>query len=347
MKAFVVHGPGQGSYDEIEVPKLSDDQLLIKIKYIGICGTDYAIYDGSSSFVKSGQIPYPVRIGHEWSGIVAEVGKNVTKFQKGDRVIGDNFVACGECDACLRGDYDNCTNKYNVGTIHAWDGGFADYIVMPERHVYKVEDHVSLKQAALGEPLSVAYGAIKKLTITPESTIAVIGTGSIGMCAAALALYKGSKHVYLIGRNTFKLEVAKKIGVTGVINTSIDDLAEVTAEVTEGKGFQYVIECSGAPASIHNAINIIGTRGNLMLVGFYEQKIDGLDIDHAVSKQVSITGIMGEYGNLKAVNEIISECDLKLDPIITEKIHFSELKKAFEDRPLTAGKTVKTMVYMD
>lgn len=347
MKAFVVHGPNQGSYDEIEIPKLLDDQLLIEIKYIGICGTDYAIYDGSSSFVKSGQIPYPVRIGHEWSGIVAEVGKNVTKFQKGDRVIGDNFVACGECEACLREDYDNCTNRFNVGTIHAWDGGFADYMVMPERHVYKVADHVSLKHAALGEPLSVAYGAIKKLDIKPDSTVAVFGTGSIGMCAAALALHKGSRHVYLIGRNAYKLEVAKKIGVTGVINTSTEDLEQVTAEVTGGRGFQYVIECSGAPASIHNAVKIIGTKGSMMLVGFYEQKIDGLDIDHAVSKQVSITGIMGEYGNLEAVNKIISEYDLKLDPMITAEVSFADLKQALEDRPKTAGKTVKTMVYME
>lgn len=347
MKAYVVHAPNQGSFDDVPVPEIKENQVLIAIKYIGICGTDFVIYDGSSSFVKNGQIEYPIRMGHEWSGVVEKVGKNVTKFQKGDRVIGDNFVACEECEPCLRRDYNNCTNRYNVGTIHAWDGGFADYMVMPEHHVYKVADHVSLKVAALGEPLSVSYGAIKKLDIVPESTVAVFGTGSIGMSAAALALHKGSKNVYMIGRNAYKLEIAKKVGVTGVINVKEENLKEAARCATGGAGFQYVVECSGVPENIQNAIDIIGQKGKLMLVGFYEQEINGIDIDKAVSKEISITGIMGEYGNLEAVNKIITEHDLHLESIITEDVNFNNINQAFLDRTKKKDKCIKTMVSME
>lgn len=347
MKAFVVHEPCKGAYDEVELPSLLDNQILIKIKYIGICGTDFAIYSGNSSFVKSGQITYPIRMGHEWSGIVEQVGKNVSRFKKGDRVIGDNFVGCGECEACKKQDYNYCSNKFNVGTIHAWDGGFADYIVMPEHHVYKVADHVSLKHAALCEPLSVAYGAIKKLDITSESKIAIIGTGSIGMCAAALALYKGSKHVYVIGRNDYKLQVGKKLGITGVINTCEESLVERTNAITNGKGFDYVVECSGVPCNIQACIDMICSKGKIILVGFYEARIDGLDMDAAVSKEVTITGIMGEFGNIEAVNQIMAERDLKLDPIITADVSFEECHQVFEDREKNRHICIKTMIHMD
>ena len=347
MKAFVVHNPNHASFDEVPIPSLEDDQLLIKVKYCGICGTDFAIYSGNCSFVEKGLITYPIRIGHEWSGIVEKVGAKVTGFKKGDRVIGDNFISCGECEACHQHEYNDCTNKYNVGTIHAWDGAFADYVIFPQRHVYKVADHVSLKHAALGEPLSVAYGAIKKLDITPKSTIAVIGTGPIGLCAAALALYKGSKHVYLVGRNAYKLEAATKLGVTEAINTTQIDLHSEMERLTNGKGVDYVIECSGVLDNIKESIHIMTSKGKLMLVGFYEENLNEFDVDEAVSKEITITGIMGEFGNLEAVNQIMSEYDLKLDAIITSEISFDDCNDAFQNRHLYHNHCIKTIVYME
>lgn len=347
MKAYIIHHPEHASIEEIKIPEPQDDQILIKIKYCGICGTDIAIYSGSSSFVKNGLIKYPIRIGHEWSGVVEQVGKGVARFSPGDRVIGDNFVSCGTCDACRKKDYNNCINKYSVGTINCWNGALAEYMVMPERHVYKISDCVSLKQAALSEPLSVAYGAIRRFAFTPETKVAVIGTGSIGMCAAALAKYKGAGQVYLIGRNAYKLNIAKKLGITGTINTSQTSLKEETQKLTGGKGFDCIIECSGVSQNILNSIDVIAHKGKIMLVGFYEENLNGLNIDYAVSKEITITGIMGEYGNIEAVNRIMGEYDLGLDPIITEEILFEDCDERLKNRLSYHNTSIKTMVHME
>jgi len=127
--------------------------VLTKVKYCGVCGTDVSIYTGETNLVKNGLIKYPVRIGHEWSGIVESVGSGVIEFKAGDRVVGDTVVACGECKACLGGNYMLCPDLRCVGTVNAWDGGFAEYTVFPARHIFRIPDNIALDEAALIEHL--------------------------------------------------------------------------------------------------------------------------------------------------------------------------------------------------
>ncbi len=343
MKVFEALGKGTGAFTQIPVPELEDDQVLARVVYCGICGTDYALYSGNNGFVREGRVTYPLRLGHEWSGVVEKVGAKVTNFKPGDRVIGDNAVTCGECDACKAGNYAKCKDLYSVGTIDPmWPGSFAEYMMIPERHLYHVADHVSLMDAALVEPLSVAYGGIRKMDIQPSSVVAIIGTGCIAMSAAALAKAKGAQKVYMIGRNPFKLEKAMELGITGTINIRECDPQERLLELTDGRLADFVLECSGAPTSVEVAFRLSEQRAKVALIAFYEEILKDIDINIMVMKELNVFGVMGEFGNAEAALKIMSQNELNLNKCITSLIAFEELPNALGQ--LDTSKLVKTMV---
>ena len=343
MKVFEALGKGSGAFTQIRAPELKDDQVLVRVVYCGICGTDYALYSGNNGFVREGRVTYPLRLGHEWSGVVAKVGAKVTRFKSGDRVIGDNAVTCGECGECKAGNFAKCKNLYSVGTIDPmWPGSFAEYMMLPERHLYRVADHVSLLDAALVEPLSVAYGGIRKMDIRQDSVVAVIGTGCIALCAAALAKTKGAERVYVIGRNPFKLGVAMELGVSGTINIREDDPQERLLELTDGRLADFVLECSGAPSSVETAFQLAEQRAMIAFIAFYEEILKELDINLLVMKELTSFGVMGEYGNAEAALKLLSENDLHLGRCITAQIGFAELPKALQNPDTT--RLIKTMV---
>ncbi len=329
MKVFLSEGYGKGAFAHMPIPQVSDNTVLVKVCYCGICGTDQDLFSSQCSFAENGQVTYPLRPGHEWSGIVEEVGKGVTEFKKGDRVVGDNAVACGVCDACKRGDYSSCSHMLNVGTIDPiYDGAFSEYYIIPKHHLHKIPDGISLKAASLAEPLSVAYGGIKRMKITDESTVAVIGTGCIAMSAVLLAKALGAKRVITIGRNNEKLEVAKSLG-SEVINIKECDPIERVKELTNGKGVDFVLECSGASGTYIQAIEIAATRGMVALIGFYENKEKEVNIDSIVSKSLNMFGVMGEFDNMSGVLAILEKHKPDLLPIITEEIPFDDCMKGF------------------
>ena len=345
MKVFQALGENRGGFCEMPVPDVAEDQVLIKVSFCGICGTDYALFSGNSSFLKNGRASYPIRLGHEWSGVVSKVGGGVNDFRAGDRVVGDNFVSCGKCESCRKGDYNSCAGRFHVGTLNpCWPGAFAEYIRMPRRHVYHLDDKIPMMGAALCEPLSVAYGGIRRMDITERSVVAVIGTGSIGMAAAVLARCRGAGRVYMIGRNPYKLGLARRLGITGTINIGDGDAAQQLLGLTGGRKADFVLECSGAPSMVMQSFSLAARKGRIALIGFYENRLDGIDIDLLVSKELTVIGIMGEYGNLEAVLKIMAVRPLCLSPIITSVIDFDDCAPAFA--PADRGSIIKTMVRM-
>ena len=155
MKVLVAHKPGELRVIEMEKPRPGPRETLIKVKHCGICATDISIYEGTLNLGEGTSPLYPVRLGHEWSGIVEETGSENWRVKPGDRVISDTGYSCGECEMCLEGQYQNCEKGRAIGTIgECWPGAFAEYMIMPERLVFNVPDNVSLDEAALVEPAS-------------------------------------------------------------------------------------------------------------------------------------------------------------------------------------------------
>ncbi len=343
MKAITVYGPNDMRLERVAMRPLKDDEVLVKVEWTGICATDIAIYTGNSSFVKSGEIKYPCRIGHEWSGTVEETGSAVKNFKKGDRVITDNGVSCGECEMCRSGRRFECTDIRSVGTINCWDGCYAEYMYMPECHTYHISDNVSLEHAALAEPLSIALGAVKKYDITENSTVAVIGTGAIALGAAALAGIKRARNVIVIGRKDFKLNAALQCGATHVINSTKEDAVRRVREITGSRGADLVIESSGGADTVNEAMNIAAKRGTVAMPAFYERTLDGFAVDTLVSKELTVKGVMGEFGLVPEAASYLAK-GLPVDGMITQRIELEDVPEFFAHAHETGGTRIKAMV---
>ena len=209
MKAAVYHGKHDLRVEEVPEKELKDNEVMIQVKYCGVCGTDIHIFngDGGSSAVTPPLIP-----GHEFSGVVAKVGSGVTKFKVGDRVSGDPNDMCGECYFCKNAKQHFCTNNIGVGTTV--DGGFAEYVVMREKQVYKFSDSLSFIEAAMAEPISCCLHGIDLCNIKYGDTVLVMGGGPIGMIMLQLAKNAGASKVILSEPVEEKRELALKLGAT-------------------------------------------------------------------------------------------------------------------------------------
>ena len=344
MRALIVEGQNQIAMREVPVPELKPDEILCRVVYSGVCGTDLAIYTGETNFVKDGLIKYPVRIGHEWSGYVEKIGSAVTKFKPGDRVVSDNGITCRECEACLSGHPEHCENNRSVGTINCWDGSFADYIVIPECHLYHLPDAIDYKMAATIEPLTVSYAGMTKYPINADTRVAVIGTGPIAMAAIALAQRMGAKQIICLGRTEFKLEVALNAGATDIVNITKTDAHDEVYRLTGGKGVDFTAEASGSPQAVQTAIDITGEYGFISLIGFYETNIDDLILNRFVTKRQTMRGIMGEINIVPPIIDYITKTGLDLSPMITGVIDFDDAVSYFENHQQTHKKDIKVLV---
>lgn len=344
MKALVIHGPRCARIDEVPIPEFGATDVLIRVVNCGICGTDLMIFGGVGSLIDAGRIRYPIRIGHEWSGVVERVGSGVVKLAPGDRVIGDSGVTCGTCEACKRGDYRNCPDIRSVGTVECWDGGFAEYIVMPERHVFRVSDNVDMETAALIEPMTLAVKAIKTGRVTKDSRVYISGTGAIGLGAVGLISQGVGARVVLGGRTPAKMQRGLALGAEQVIDTTRPDAVQRLMDIFPG-GADVVIEASGAVSALNAGAQMMAKYGSLCVIGFYERMLDGFDIDGFCMKAGCLCGITGDFGLPGETNDMLSKIDtLHLDPIITRRIDLAEVPSWMDDLCGKHHNEIKIMV---
>jgi len=344
MKAITVYGPNDARMEEVPKPLATGDMIVMKVERTGVCATDFSIFTGESSFIRSGEIVFPCRFGHEWAGVVESVGPDVTEFKPGDRVYTDNFVSCGKCEACARHDYAHCRYHRSVGTVNCWDGCYAEYMQMPERHVFHLPDELSMDEGALIEPASIAYDAFKGVTLTEQDTVAVFGTGAIGMISVWLAKYYGAGKVILVGRNSDKLNVAFQIGADAVVNNREVDAVTKIKELTDGVGAQLVVETSGAASCLKDSILAVAKRGRISVVSFYEKEIDGINIDPLVLRHISMVGAAGSAGNAPGVCEIMRVNPMKLTPVISHHVPFANALDVFVNEEKYHNEKIKIMI---
>ncbi len=347
MKAVTVYGPRDARMEVVPKPVAEKDMLVIKVCRTGVCATDFSIFTGDSSFIRSGEIVYPCRFGHEYAGIVEAVGPEVTKFKVGDRVYTDNFVSCGHCEACARGDYMSCGATNSVGTVNCWPGCYAEYMQMPERHVFLLPDELTMDEGALIEPASIAYDAFKGVTLDADKTAVVFGTGAIGMVAVWLSKYYGAGRVILVGRTDEKLEVGKQVGADQVINSKREDAVTRIRELTDGKGADFFVETSGASSALAACIKAARRFARISVVSFYERDLDGLPIDPLVLGCMTLKGAAGSAGNAPAVCKIMQEYPVKLTPIISHHIPFENCLDVFENEEKYHKTKIKAMIDFD
>lgn len=344
MMAQRLIGPKDLRWMEIELPDLKDNEVLVKVKFCGICGTDESIYSGESTFWADGLIHTPMTLGHEYSGVVEAVGKCVTNFKLGDRVVADTGISCGICDTCREGEYLACKHMKAVGTINAQDGGYAEFAVMPERHLYKLPDNISFEQGAVVEPVATGLYSVKMGRIKMGDTVLVIGTGPIGLGATPFVGLYGASKVIVVGRKEFKLELAKKFGADYTINTTQEDLFERVMEITDGDGVDVVIESSGSVDMLLAAVRVCKSNARIACVAFYEKPITFNNFDNMTIHGIQLITIMGSPNMNPVVLKMMASGKVDFTPMITQVVPLREAKQALDDLKANSASRIKILL---
>ncbi len=259
MWAGVVHGVGDIRYEQVDKPKPGKGEVLVKVKFSGICGSDVPrVFNGACHF-------YPNILGHEFSGTIAELGEGVKGLAIGDRVAGAPLVPCMECEDCQRGDYSLCKSYSFIGTRQY--GSFAEYVCMPAVCAVKFDESVPFEQAALIEPTTIALHGLERLDFKGGKTVAILGGGTIGIITAQWARAFGAREVTVFDVIPERLDFALKMGATSVVNSMDEDYADQVAKITNGRGYDYVYETAGADATMHMVFELVGNKGQASLIG--------------------------------------------------------------------------------
>lgn len=261
MKSAVFYGKHDMRVEESPMPKVGAEDVLIQVKACGICGTDVHIYEGDKG---AAEVTPPTILGHEFSGVVAEVGSAVTNVKVGDRVCIDPNCYCGTCDFCRNGIAHYCTDMIGYGTTV--NGGFAEYCSVNQRQVYKLGDHTTFEQGAMTEPVACCLHGMDMCNIHPGSSVVIIGGGMIGLLMLQLARLAGAARTALLEPVASKREVAKKLGA----DICIDPIHEDVKAALAAAGMTWVntvIECVGRTSTIEQAIDIVGNKGTVMMFG--------------------------------------------------------------------------------
>ncbi|PAT01425.1 L-threonine 3-dehydrogenase [Candidatus Izimaplasma bacterium ZiA1] len=329
MTAVVKDKPEKGfTVTKKPIPSdLEDHEVLIKVEYTSVCGTDYHIYtydDWSKNRLK-----LPLTAGHEFAGTVVKLGKDVTRVKLGDRVSAETHIICGECEFCLRGDGHICENTKIIGVDT--DGCFAEYVKIPAMNCFINSPDANPLLLSVQEPLGNAVHTMSHFGVE-DKTVAVVGCGPIGLMAVNVSKAYRAKKIIAIEINEYRRNLAKELGADVVINPLEEDVVARVLEETGGRGVDVVGEFSGNKHAIEQAFKYIKAGGGMSMLGIPSTKIE-LDIaNDIVFKGISIYGVVGRriYDTWYQVKDLIDKDLLDLDKIITHTFKLSEVVKACE-----------------
>lgn len=340
MKIAKFLGNEKVSIVDVEEPKIEQsNDVKIKVEYCGICGSDIGAYAYPPLNVPSklarGEGPYAQ--GHEFTGVVYEIGDAVTQFKVGDRVTAEPLIYCGECEECKAGNYNLCHDISCIG--YAADGAFAEYIIVQEHNVHMLPDNVDFKVGTLAEPTGVAYGSVVDSGLKEGQTCVVFGSGTIGIMAMQSAKALKAKTVIIVDVSNERLELAKKMGADYTLNSKTDNVVERIKEITNG-GVDVVIEASGAQACFDMAVECTRKHATIQIVAMYHQPIQITNQVSFMSKDLRLKMSSAAYNNrFDELLRMISVGDLTPQMLISKEIKLDDLieegiKKLMVDKSL-------------
>jgi len=325
---------------QVPVPKYGPTDVLVKVKVASVCGTDLHIYDWDPW--AQGRIKPPLVPGHEFCGNVAAVGDKVTSVKPGDFVSAEMHVACGKCFQCRTGDAHICQNVTIIGIDS--DGAFAEYVVIPESNIWKIDPAISPEYASVLDPLGNAVHTVLSGEIA-GNIIAVIGCGPIELFAIAVARACGASTVFALEVNEHRRKLAKTMKADVVLDPSKDDVKKIVLQHTNGTGVDVVAEMSGNGNAIRQGFDILRMGGRASLLGTPTKPIELNLADAIIFKGAVVHGIHGRrmYKTWYKMNELLKHGRLDLSPAITDKLAMKDFDKGMER--LKTGEASKILVY--
>ena len=321
MKALVMKEYNRLVYEEAADPEPGPDEVLIRVKACGICGSDVHGMDGST-----GRRVPPLVMGHEAAGIIAEVGERVHDLPIGARVTFDSTIYCGSCDFCRQGRINLCDNRKVIGVScdeYSRDGAFAEYIAVPRRIVYPFPDSLKFEHAAIVEPLSVAVHAVGRAAVSSQSSALVIGAGMIGLLIIQVLKVAGCSCIYAADLDRARLELALELGADEALGPEVDDIGRKVLECTAGIGVDAVFEAVGLDSTVRTSIACLRKGGSLVLVGNLSPEVV-LPLQKVVARELSLYGSCASSGEYPECLRMLSQGVVKADRLLSACAPLSE-----------------------
>jgi len=326
LKALLYTKPYTFEYSDFPDPAVGDDDILIRIKACGICGSDVHGFTG-----KTGRRIPPLIMGHEAAGIVEGLGKNVSGFEKSDRVCFDSTVYCNKCEACRVGLFNRCDERQVLGvSVPAFKrhGAFAEFVAVPWWIVSKIPDELSFINAALLEPTSIGTHAANRAPISSNDTVVVIGAGTIGLFILQGARLHGAAKIIAVDINNFRLDLAKKLGANVLINPLESNLSKTILQETEGKGANVTLEAVGYAKTFADAVSITRMGGYIVAVGNLQKNAE-FDLQQLVAKEHNFIGSYASSGEFSDCIELVASGKINVEPLISDVLPLKEGPGAF------------------
>lgn len=338
MKALVKAKSEPGLWlEDVPVPTVGINDVLIRVHKTGICGTDLHIYKWDDWARKT--IPVPMVVGHEFVGEVVRVGDNVSDFHPGEIVSAEGHVVCGRCRNCLAGRRHLCADTKGIGVNRP--GAFAEYISVPMTNVWHHREGVDEEVASIFDPFGNAVHTALSFEVLGEDVL-ITGAGPIGIMAVAIVKHAGARHVVITDVNDYRLELARQMGATVALNVTRGNLKDVQKQLGMKEGFDVGLEMSGNPAAFRSMIDNMCHGGKIAMLGIPSEEI-AIDWNKVVFNMLTIKGIYGrEMYETWYQMSVMLESGLNIKPVITHRYHFTEFQKGFE--VMTSGLSGKVVL---
>lgn len=308
MKVAMLYGDNDIRIEEVEKPKLEKDQVLVRVKYSGVCGSDIVrLFNKGARF-------YPIILGHEFSGVISEIGEDVTNIIVGDNVAVAPLEPCMECDDCKRGNFSQCKKYSFIGSRK--NGAWAEYIAVPAKNIVKLPEGVSLKEGAFFEPITVALHGLKLLEYPVGKKIVILGMGTIGQLTLQCVASSIQKEIVAVDINDKKLENSKELGATKIYNPLRDN--------EDLKDYDLVIETSGVPENFKKALKIAGNKGTVLFIGTPHGNVEytPAEFENINRKELKLLGSWMNYSNIfpgeewELANNLFKNNKVKIENLI-------------------------------
>jgi L-iditol 2-dehydrogenase len=332
MRAVVVERPGAATLQRVPRPEPGPGEVLVRVGAAGICGSDVEVLEGRRP---ARYVRYPIIPGHEWAGMVAAVGRDVENVDEGDAVVAEGFRACGDCARCREGRTNLCAADYaETGFTHA--GAFADFLCVPAHLVHRLPPETDLAAAAVLEPAACVAQGLLETDLRPGLTVAVVGSGTLGLLAVALLSQISPARLALVGTRAPRLALGMAMGATETWNVRQDEYP--------APGFDLVFEAAGTPAGARTAIELARRGGTVVLEGISGEP-GGIDADAVVLGHLRVQGIFGASRNAwRWVTELFADGLLDTKPLVTHSFPLEQHDAAFTTLSERSGDALKVLL---
>jgi 2-desacetyl-2-hydroxyethyl bacteriochlorophyllide A dehydrogenase len=340
MKAAVYKGERRVSIEERSTPEPRNDEVLVRVRAVGICGSDVHGFEGKIPERR----PPGIIMGHEAAGEVAAVGSGVEAFTVGDRVVVNPLVACGRCFFCRHGWFHLCDNAFTIGSaIRVFrDGAMCEYIAISPGQLYPLPKEMSFEEGAAVEPASNAVHVLERAELEVGGSVVVIGTGTVGLMAVQAARLAGAGKVIAVDISESRLECARSLGANKTINPEKANPVEIVLAETERRGADIAVEAAGFASTYRSCLETVRKRGKIMALGFIEPEV-AFAMKALIYREISVIGCTGFTYELPKTISLIAQGKLNVKPLITHSFPLEEAQQAFEtaiDRGAGAIKVV-------